>query len=154
MENCVPKVAELEAHIGYRLRQVSNHVSHSFARKLAAEDVTAAEWVLMRMLYDKPPAPPSRVAEAMGFTRGAITKLADRLIAKGLVAREADARDGRGQTLALTAKGRRTTPRLAALADQNEAECFGNLSKQDERNFRRILEETVVRLALAAAPVD
>ena len=87
------EVTELEAHIGYRLRQVSNHVSLGFARKLAVEDVTAAEWVLMRMLYDKPPTPPSRVAEAMGFTRGAITKLADRLIAKGLVVREAGAND-------------------------------------------------------------
>ncbi len=150
----MPKVAELEAHIGYRLRQVSNHVSHSFARKLAAEDVTAAEWVLMRMLYDKPPTPPSRVAEAMGFTRGAITKLADRLIAKGLVIREADTRDGRAQTLALTAKGRRITPKLAALADQNEAECFGHLSKQDERALRTILEAIATQLALAAAPVD
>jgi DNA-binding MarR family transcriptional regulator len=150
----VPDAAELDAHIGYRLRQVSNHVSHSFARKLAAEDVTAAEWVLMRMLYDKPPIPPSRVAELMGFTRGAISKLADRLIAKGFVVREADARDGRAQTLALTAKGRRTTPRLAALADRNEAECFGHLSKQDERALRRILEETVAHLALIVAPVD
>ena len=150
----MPKVAELDAHIGYRLRQVSNHVSHSFARKLSAEDVTAAEWVLMRMLYDKAPTPPSRVAEIMGFTRGAITKLADRLIAKDLVVREADARDKRAQTLALTAKGRRTTPKLAALADENEAECFGHLSKQDERALRRILEETPARLALAAAPVD
>jgi DNA-binding MarR family transcriptional regulator len=150
----VPDAAELDAHIGYRLRQVSNHVSHSFARKLAAEDVTAGEWVLMRMLYDKPPIPPSRVAELMGFTRGAISKLADRLIAKGFVVREADARDGRAQTLALTAKGRRTTPRLAALADRNEAECFGHLSKQDERALRRILEETVAHLALIVAPVD
>jgi MarR family transcriptional regulator, lower aerobic nicotinate degradation pathway regulator len=154
MEAFVPEVAELDAHIGYRLRQVSNHVSNSFARKLAVEDVTAGEWVLMRMLYEKAPTPPSRVAEVMGFTRGAITKLADRLIAKGLVVREADARDKRAQTLALTPKGRRTTPKLAALADQNEVECFGHLSQQDERALRRILEETVARLALAAAAID
>src|SRR5580698_1735503 len=104
MDAAMAEVPELDAHIGYRLRQVSNHVSQSFARKLAAEDVTAGEWVMLRMLYDKPPKPPSRVAEAMGFTRGAITKLADRLIAKGLVVREADARDKRAQTLALTPK--------------------------------------------------
>jgi MarR family transcriptional regulator, lower aerobic nicotinate degradation pathway regulator len=150
----VSKVSELTDHVGYWLRQVSNHVSQSFARKLAAEDVTVAEWVLLRVLYGDEPSAPSRVAEAMGFTRGAVTKLADRLIAKNLVVREADLRDGRAQTLALTAKGRRLTPRLAALADQNDAECFGQLSGQEMRSLRKILEETVARLALDSMPVD
>jgi DNA-binding MarR family transcriptional regulator len=147
-------VPELTDHLGYWLRQVSNHVSQSFARKLAGEDVTVAEWVLMRVLHDEAAMAPSRVAEAMGFTRGAVTKLADRLIAKELVLREADARDGRAQTLALTAKGRRLTPRLAALADQNDAECFGHLSGEERRTLRKILEETVARLALDRTPVD
>lgn len=148
------KVSELADHVGYWLRQVSNHVSQSFARKLAAEDVTVAEWVLLRVLYGDEPSAPSRVAETMGFTRGAVTKLADRLIAKELVLREADLRDGRAQTLALTAKGRRLTPKLAALADQNDAECFGHLSGQEMRSLRKILEETAARLALNSMPVD
>ena len=147
-------VPALDAQLGYSLRKVSNHVSQSFSRKLAAEGVTVAEWVLMRVLYDEPPTPPSRVAEVMGFTRGAVSKLADRLIAKGLVAREADTQDGRAQTLALTVKGRRIVPKLAALADGNEAECFGHLSSRDARALRRILETCVARLALAAMPVD
>ena len=144
----------LTDHLGYWLRQVSNHVSQSFSRKLEAEDVTVAEWVLMRVLYGEEPLAPSRVAEAMSFTRGAVTKLADRLIAKGLAVREADPSDGRAQTLALTEKGRRLTPKLAALADLNDAECFGHLSDRDRQHLRKILEETVARLALAATPVD
>ena len=149
----MPNPSELADHLGYRLRQVSNHVSQSFARKLAAEDVGVAEWVLMRLLYDGAAAP-SRIAEAMGFTRGAVTKLADRLIARDLVVREADPQDGRAQTLALTAKGRRLTPKLAALADKNDGECFAHLSDADRTRLRQILEDTVARLALDATPVD
>ena len=149
----MPNPSELTDHLGYRLRQVSNHVSQSFARKLAAEDIGVAEWVLMRLIYDGAAAP-SRVAEAMGFTRGAVTKLADRLIARDLVVREADPQDGRAQTLALTAKGRRLTPKLAALADQNDGECFAHLSDQDRRRLREILEDTVARLGLDSTPVD
>jgi DNA-binding MarR family transcriptional regulator len=145
--------SQLTDHLGYLLRQVSNHVSLSFARKLDAEGVAVAEWVLMRLLHDGAAAP-SRLAETMGFTRGAVTKLADRLIVRDLVVREADPQDGRAQRLALTAKGRRLTPKLAALADQNEAECFGHLSDGDRRHLRKILDETVARLALDAAPVD
>ena len=147
-------VSELTTHLGYWLRHVSNHVSHAFARKLAAKDVTVAEWVLMRVLHGREPMPPSQLAYEMGMTRGAITKLADRLIAKALSVREASPYDGRAQTLRLTAKGADLVPELAALADQNETECFAHLSGKDRDTLNRILKKTVTRLGLAAMPID
>lgn len=149
-----PSVPELTAHLGYWLRQVSNHVSHAFARKLAAKDVTVAEWALMRVLYGKEPVAPSQLADEMGMTRGAVTKLADRLIAKALIIREANPNDGRAQTLHLTARGAAFVPELAALADQNEAACFAHLSDQECDFLRRILKEMVGRLGLTALPID
>ena len=112
-------VSDLTDHVGFWLRMVSNHVSHAFAAKLADKEVTVAEWSLMRALYGKEPMPPSRLADAMGMSRGAITKLANRLIAKLLVIREASVDDGRAQTLALTDRGSALVPDLAALADRN-----------------------------------
>ncbi|UPY36897.1 MarR family transcriptional regulator [Sediminicoccus sp. KRV36] len=144
----------LTAHLGYWLRQVSNHVSQSFARKLAARDVTVAEWAVMRMLLDRVPPSPSQLAEEMGMTRGAITKLADRLLAKGLIGRRASHADGRSHTLHLTAQGADLVPDLAALADANEAECFAHLPEADRATLRRILEETVHRLGLTATPIN
>jgi len=149
-----PAVPELTAHLGYWLRQVSNHVSYAFAHKLAASDVTVAEWGIMRVLYGRQPLPPSQVAAEMGLTRGAITRLADRLIAKALVAREASPTDGRAQTLGLTVNGTRLVPDLAALADQNEAECFAHLTADERHVLHRILNETAARLGLTAVPID
>src|SRR5271154_2285075 len=97
-----PPASDLTSHLGYWLRQVSNHVSQAFARKVEAHGVTVAEWVLMRQLLDEDALAPSLLAERMSMTRGAISKLADRLIAKSLLMRAADPRDGRAQTLALT----------------------------------------------------
>lgn len=45
------EVSSFTSHIGYRLRVVSNAVSHSFARKLEATGVTVAEWVILREMY-------------------------------------------------------------------------------------------------------
>jgi MarR family transcriptional regulator, lower aerobic nicotinate degradation pathway regulator len=149
-----PEISELTAHLGYWLRHVSNHVSQAFARRLAAEDVTVAEWALMRVLHDRKPTSPSQLADEMGMTRGAITKLADRLLAKGLIEREASPDDGRSHTLRLTAQGADLTPRLAALADANDAECFAHLSNRDRRALLRILKQTVARLGLTAMPID
>jgi DNA-binding MarR family transcriptional regulator len=129
-------------------------VSHAFARKLATMDVTVAEWALMRVLYDEDPLPPSQLAEQMGLTRGAVTRLANRLVAKRLLTRTANADDSRAQTLGLTRKGAALVPRLAALADQNDAESFAHLSDRERVLLHRILHKTVRRHGITALAVD
>lgn len=147
-------LSELTEHLGYWLRLVSNHVSHTFAARLAAKHVTIAEWVMMRTLYGKEPMLPSQIAADMGMTRGAITKLADRLIGKSLVVRKASRDDGRAQTLALTARGMSLTPELAALADRNDAEFFDHLSEAERKTLERLLRRIVERNNLTAMPTD
>jgi DNA-binding MarR family transcriptional regulator len=146
--------SELAAHLGYWLRYVSNHVSQAFARKVEAHGVTVAEWVLMRQLLEVEALAPSRLADRMGMTRGAISKLADRLIAKSMLARAADPQDGRAQTLSLTSTGRALTPKLAALADANDAEFFDHMAPKDRAALFRILREIVEKRDLKSMPVD
>ena len=144
----------LKDHLGYWLRFVSNHVSQGFARKVEARGVTVAEWVVMRELLDHDHAAPSDLADRIGMTRGAITKLADRLIAKALVTRTASKEDARRQTLALTKKGRVLVPALASLADHNEEEFFGHLSKAERQILAAAMKEIVGRRRLKSVPVE
>src|SRR5262245_37009530 len=125
----------LEAHLGYWLRYVSNHVSHSFARKVAALDVGVAEWVVLRELFDGDPPAPSELATAIGMTRGAVSKIIDRLETKSLVTRTISDRDRRFQTVMLSAKGRALVPRLASLADHNDFEFFGHLKPAERQQI-------------------
>jgi len=147
-------ISPLDAHLGYWLRFVSNQVSHAFALKVAACGVTVAEWVILRCLYDRDAQAPSVLAEEIGMTRGGITKLADRLIAKTLVTRTADDEDRRYQALALTTKGRALVPRLAALADRNDAEFFGHLDPAEREKIEAALREIVRRHGLKSVPVE
>lgn len=148
-----PPISDLTDHLGYWIRQLSNHVSHAFSRKLADKDVTVAEWAMMRLMYGREPMPPSRVADEMGMTRGAITKLADRLIVKKLVLREESVRDGRAQTLHLTDQAIAFVPELAALADQNDAECFDHLSDEERRFLKALLVKSIAHLGIFNVPV-
>lgn len=149
----IQPVSHLTAHLGFWLRMVSNHVSHAFAAKLADKEVTVAEWSLMRALYGKAPMPPSRLANEMGLSKGAITKLADRLIAKSLILREASAEDGRAQTLALTDRGTALVPDLAALADRNDAEFFDCLTTGERETLERLLKSLAQRGGMTAIPI-
>lgn len=147
-------VSDLTKHTGYWMRMVSNAVSYDFARKIAAEDVTVAEWVFMRSLYDAEALAPSTLAEKMGMTKGAISKLADRLLAKGLVGRTDNERDKRAHSLFLTEDGRNKVPRLASLADQNDSEYFGVLSADERASLERILKALIERRGLTDIPVE
>jgi len=147
-------IAALEDHYGFHLRVVSNAVSHEFARKVAAQGVTVAEWAFLRVLYDAAPSAPSALAARMGMTKGAITKLAQRLIAKNLVVRDADPGDGRAQFLTMTAAGQALVPKLAKLADANDAAFFGVLAAAEREALGRILKKLTDRHALKSVAAD
>jgi DNA-binding MarR family transcriptional regulator len=149
-----PRISPLEAHLGYWLRFVSNHVSHAFSAKLAGREVTVAEWVVLRELYEQDSVVPSRLAEDLRMTRGAISKLVDRLADKGLVSKARGEGDRRYQAVGLTAAGRVLVPELAALADANDAEFFGHLTAEERAALEGMLKDIVQRRRLTTIPVD
>ena len=144
----------LTTHVGFWLRYVSNHVSHAFAAKLSARGVTVAEWVMLRELFERDDVAPSAVAERLGMTRGAISKLADRLADKKLIVKRGDREDRRYQSLTLTKDGRALVPLLAALADQNDAEFFDHLSRGEREKLIETLKTIVNRKSLKAVPTN
>lgn len=147
-------VSDLKAHIGYWLRFVSNHVSHSFMQKIEAKGVTVAEWAVMREMFATGPRNPSQLADGMGMTRGAISKLVERLSAKELVEKTASENDRRFQSVRLTAQGVRLVPVLAKLADENDAEFFGHLSKEQQAGLVQVLRDMVERHGWKDVPVQ
>lgn len=147
-------VASLESHLGYWLRAVSNQVSGAFARKVEEHGVSVAEWVILRLLFDKSGAPPSELADLTGMTRGAISKLADRMMDKKLIEQSFDKKDRRYQTLSLSATGRALVPKLAALADANEEEFFGHLKAAERKTIQTLMRGIAARRDTKNVPVD
>jgi len=144
----------LEDHTGYWLRFVSNHVSHAFARKVEARGVTVAEWVLLREMLDAGAANPSQLADAVGMTRGAISKLVERLCRKKLAVRSSSDGDQRYQTVELTAAGKRLVPVLAQLADENDREYFGHLKAEDKTWLVSLLQGIVRQHGWKDLPIN
>lgn len=144
----------LKAHLGFWLRFVSNHVSGAFRQKLAQHEVSVAEWALMRELSEHGAIAPSQLAVHLGMTRGGITKIVDKLVARLLVTRTTNEADLRGQTLELSAGGRRLIPVLSALADANEHEYFGHLPKEQMKEMTDFLRGIVEHHHLHGVPLE
>lgn len=144
----------LDSHLGFWLRQVSNHVSDGFRRAVEAHGVSVTEWVALRTLFDGRVTTHQALIDALGMTKGAASKVVSRLEEKGLAERRSAGHDARAQQLALTAAGRRLVPRLAALADANDAHFFDVLPPAQRDALLATLKQLVQAHGLNDVPLD
>ena len=147
-------ISDLESHLGYWLRRVSNAVSGGFSRGLQAKQTSVAEWVLLRELYKRDRAAPGELAATVGLTRGAVSKIVDKLEAKGWVHAEGREGDSRFRVLSLTRAGLRNVPVLAKIADQNDDSFFECLSTQEKKIFRDLLIKIAEHNRIHDVPTD
>ena len=149
-----PVVGGLKSHIGFWLRFVSNHVSHAFARDLLRNGVTVAEWVVLREMYGQEQMSHSALADLTSLTRGAASKLIERLVSKKLVSRQGRSDDRRFQDISLTPAGRKLVPALAATADQNDKAFFTPLSQTERTALITTLKKLVEAHSLHKLPTE
>lgn len=131
----------LQVHLGYWLRHVSNHVSGAFAQALQERQVSVAEWVALWQIHHRPQITPGELADLIGMTRGAVSKVLHKLASKGWIARATCGDDNRVQWLTLTPTGEQILPELAQLADSNDAHFFGCLSAEEQATLRSLLQK-------------
>jgi DNA-binding MarR family transcriptional regulator len=129
----------LQAHTGYYLNRLRGLVHSRFEAALAEEDVTVAQWSVLITVYRSDAGTPLEIARFVDVDPGAMTRLLDRLEDKGMIQRLPVEGDRRRMQIVLTPRAREMTPRLAALADANDAAFFGALSDDEQAELRRLL---------------
>jgi len=146
--------SDLEHHLGYWLRFVSNHVSYSFRDRIAAYDVTVAEWAALRSIRNRAPCTLNELARQIGIDAGTTSRLVDRLIRKKLATRKVASSDRRAVKLELTEAGRALVPKLAKEADENDDRFFRRLPKEDREHLLRITKNFVKMHGLTEKPTS
>lgn len=94
-----------EDSIGYLMRQILNTVGVEVERQLAHTELTNAQWIPLFKLYMGSANTGAELARACRLDAGAMTRMLDRLEAKGLLRRERSAADRRVVTISLTDDG-------------------------------------------------
>jgi DNA-binding MarR family transcriptional regulator len=93
------------------------------------------------------------LAAALRLDGAAVTRLADRLKAKGLIRREPDPTDARSVRLSLTEEGVALVPVLDAEADAHERAWFGSLSYSELRQYKLTLAKVLDRAGIKPGEV-
>lgn len=144
----------LELHLGYWMRLVSNQVSGAFARSLSQYDVSTAEWVALNKIEQMRDLTSSSLSASMSMTRGAVSKILDKLESKALIKRSASPDDSRVQFLSLTRNGRRLLPVLAEVANGNDAQFFSPLDEDERTALRAVLQKLADIHEIRNVPVE
>ncbi len=105
------------------------------ARRLTGMDWTYSALLILEGLKDNDTLRMSQLADSVGTTPPTVTKLVRDLEDRGLIARRADADDGRASILSLTEKGREVVGQIgrARLADLS-----GVMAEWDEADLRSL----------------
>jgi DNA-binding MarR family transcriptional regulator len=95
--------------VGYKLLQLALAMRRETATRLLSLGLTEAQWRPLWMLKAGRADTPQALARALGVDAGAMTRMLDRLEAKGLVGRVRSITDRRVTQLRLTAAGEAAT---------------------------------------------
>jgi DNA-binding MarR family transcriptional regulator len=114
-------------------------VHASFEELLAEHGVSVAQWSVLITVYREDAVTPLEIARFIDVDPGSMTRLLDRMEDKDLIRRLPVDGDRRSIRIALTPHAAAITPRLAALADANDATFLGALPEKEIRDFRRTL---------------
>jgi len=145
---------DLDLHLGYWLRRVSNRVSGEFARTLQTRRASVAEWVVLCRVQERPGITPGELADALALTRGAVSKVIDKLEAKSWITGSTKPRDNRVRLFCLTRRGSRVLPELAKIASRNDRAFFDVLKPGERATLRRLLSKLVDIHRIGAVPIE
>ena len=106
--------------IGALIGRTRKTIIHKIDAELAPLDVSAAQWIVVLLVGQSEASSATGLCEVLGYDPGAMTRLLDRLEAKGIVRRLRSPDDRRTIQLELTDTGKALYPKIiSAMVDVN-----------------------------------
>ena len=110
-------------------------------KRLAPLEMSAAQWIIVANLAAGPGEPKSAsdLCKVISYDAGAMTRMLDRLEAKGLIRRTRSSQDRRLLNLELTEEGRAAYPRMREIAMSVANNFLHGFSRTEARQLESFL---------------
>jgi DNA-binding MarR family transcriptional regulator len=114
-------------------------------KRLAPLEMSAAQWIIVANLAAGPGEPKSAadLCKVISYDAGAMTRMLDRLEAKGLIRRTRSSQDRRLLNLELTEEGRAAYPRMREIAMNVANRFLRGFTKAEARQLESLLNRMV-----------
>lgn len=137
-----------EESLGHLIAKAHMAMRGRMDTELADTDLTGAQWIVLMKLSRNELRNAAELAAALNQDAGSMTRMLDRLEAKGLVQRVRSKTDRRVVELELTAEGAALVPSLAEPAVRVLNHALRDFSKEEHAQLLQLLK----RLATALQP--
>lgn len=129
----------LEQSVGHLMRQILVSVAQEVEHQLHASDLTNAQWVPMFKLYMGQARTVAELARECKLDAGAMTRLLDRLEAKGLCRRVRSSSDRRVVNIELTDEGREAAREIPVAVSRVHNAHLAGFSQEEWETLKQML---------------
>ncbi len=126
--------------IGYMMKQIVSALAQQVDRRLQSESLTHAQWMPLFLLYKGSASTVADLARETQMDAGAMTRLLDRMEAKGLCKRVRNAEDRRVVNLELTAEGREAAKGIPTVLCEVQNALLAGFSPDEWRMLIGLLQ--------------
>lgn len=126
--------------IGFQMRQITGIVSGVIDERMAHGDLTDAQWKPLLMLSQGKCQTAAEMARLACHDTGAITRLIDRIEAKGLLRRVRSQSDRRVVNLELTDEGQQAAGRIPAILAETLNALLDGFSPEEVTVLKSLLQ--------------
>lgn len=131
---------QMDQSIGHQLVNLMTMMRREVEVRMAAHSLTDAQWKPLWLLKAGKATTAIELARYMDVDAGAITRLVDRLEAKGLVERVRSATDRRVVHLGLTAEGEAVVAHVPHVLASVNNDMLRGFSETDFNQLRKLLD--------------
>jgi DNA-binding MarR family transcriptional regulator len=138
-----PDDYDAEQSVGYLVRRILSNMSMEVERELEPSGLTNAQWVPLLKLYMGSASTVAELARGCQLDTGGMTRLLDRLEAKGLVRRSRSSEDRRVVNLELTTEGRAAAKKIPAVLCGVQNAHLRGFTVEEWRTLKALLRRVV-----------
>ncbi|WP_042877352.1 MarR family winged helix-turn-helix transcriptional regulator [Cupriavidus necator] len=141
-------IAELSTgELGFLVTEVRSHLLAGVERELEPLQITAAQFVVLNSIMSGKGRTLSEFCRLLGYDSGAMTRLLDRIEAKGIIRRVENPADRRSHLVELTEQGQAVFPQARLGTEVAIRRLLSGFSENDAEALREMLKRIVANAA-------
>ena len=133
--------------LGFMVTSVRNSIHEALERELAPFELTTPQYVVLNCLAKGWGRTLSDFCRVLAYDSGAMTRLLDRIVAKGFIRRVENEADRRSYLIELTEQGQAALPQALAAAEVAMQRLLAGFSEGDAEMLHKLLSRLLVNAA-------
>ncbi|MEI2736416.1 MAG: MarR family transcriptional regulator [Rhodoblastus sp.] len=144
---------ETPGHLARRFQQIAVAIFYAEV-EAAGCDLTPVQYAALARIADAPGLDQATLAGLIAYDRTTIGGVVDRLVEKGLVAREISRKDRRARELRITDTGAAILKKIAPAVAETQRILLSGLGEKEAAQFMKLLKKAIAALNdLSRAPM-